>query len=87
MASEYGELATTPFVNGSTACNSTIDAFVNFPPVGAYVHFGFQFLLPEAIPEYSGDLYNGYAQRERFGIVGADIKVYKYSSTGKFAYL
>ena len=82
MASEYGELATTPFINNSTACNSTIDGYINFPPVGAYAQFDFQFLI-QNIPEDLGIQYNSYAKREVFGIIAADIKVIKYDKTGR----
>ena len=78
--SEYGQLATTPFVNGSTSCETTVDGYVNFPPVGAYFQFHFQFLLPVAVPEE--DDYNRYAESELFGIIGADTTVVKYSTTG-----
>ena len=87
VASQNGELATTPFVNGSTACSTTIDDYINFAPVGAYAQFDFQFLLPAEIPEENGLLFNSYAVSEVFGIIAADIKVFKYGKTGNFGFI
>ena len=79
--SEYGELATTPFINGSTACNTTIDAHVNFSPVGARFHFDFIYIYPENPPE-NIPYYNSYAIEELFGVIGAEMVVVQYNTAG-----
>ena len=87
VVSEYGELATTQSEGDTNACTNMRDGHINFPPIGAKANFDFEFPeLPEAIPNDTGVLYNGYAKREAFGIIAADIIVVKYDTYGTVHY-
>ena len=75
----HNEVANGASIDGSTSCNSTIDAFINFKP--ERISFVFDFIFDALnMPNVSHEYVEGW----EFGLSDAYVSTISYNSNGKY---